>query len=224
MAGPSTSATCVRCGSPLRANAAFCSLCGQTVTDRVRHIDAPRHPEPAPVAQSVPDGRLVDAGPGLRCGGFLVDLAAMLSPALPLSIAGAALGVPEVIYIVVPVAFISVWLWMQIWQGLTGKTLGKAMLGLRAVTADDPKVPGLAATLRRSCFFVITGGIAGLPVILGGIPHDGLHDRISGLIVIDVAKGANPIGPPQLAPLRRSVERGVNQVRSPISTVTTRHR
>lgn len=224
MAGPSTNATCVRCGSPLRVNAAFCSLCGQTVTDRVLHIDSPRQPEPVQVPQTVPDDRLADAGRGLRCGSFLIDLAAMLSPALPLAIAGAILGVPEVIYIVVPVAFVSVWLWMQIWQGLTGKTLGKAMLGLRVVSAADLRVPGLAATLRRSCFFIITGGIAGLPVVLGGAPNDGLHDRISGLMVIDVAKGANPIGPSQQAPLRRSVERGVNQVRSPISTVTTRHR
>lgn len=116
---------------------------------------------------------------------FLMDAAVMLSPALPLSILGAALGVAEVVYIVVPIAFVAVWTWMQIWQGITGLTFGKAMLGLRLVRADDRRPPGLAASLLRSGVFFVTAGGAALPVIADASPRDGVHDRAAGLTVID---------------------------------------
>jgi len=145
-----------------------------------------------------------------------MDAAVMLSPALPLSILGAALGVAEVVYIVVPIAFVAVWLWMQIWQGITGLTFGKAMLGLRLVRADDRRTPGLFASLLRSGVFVVTAGGAALPVISDASPRDGVHDRIAGLTMIDVARGANPLGPSPQVPLRRSVDRRLNTVRSPV--------
>ena len=140
----------------------------------------------------------------------------MMSPAMPLCTAAAVLGVAEVIYIVVPVAFVAVWLWMQIWQGLTGKTFGKAMLGLRLVRAADYRPPGLGATSRRSLFFVLTLGLAGLPVLMSSDPEAGWHDRISGLTVLDVTTGANPLGQRQHTTLRRSPDRGLNRITSPV--------
>lgn len=147
-------------------------------------------------------GRILPAGRTVRCSSFLLDLAAMLSPALPLSIIAALLGVAAVVYIVVPVGFVAIWAWMQIWQSMTGASFGKAILGLRLVRAADYQPPGLVATLGRSLAFVLTLGVAGLPVLLGD-RQSGLHDRVSRLIVLDVVNGADPVGPG----LRRSLLR-----------------
>jgi hypothetical protein len=156
------------------------------------------------------------AGRGVRCCCYLLDLAVMMSPALPLAIAGAILGVAEVVYIVVPIAFVAVWAWMQIWQGFTGMSFGKAMLGLRLIRAADHKPPGLAATLTRSGVFAATAGVAALPVVTSPVPRDGLHDHLSGLTMIDVTLGANPLGPRQQTALRRTIDRGLNKVQSPV--------
>ncbi|MCG7592734.1 RDD family protein [Mycobacterium sp. PSTR-4-N] len=211
-------ATCVHCGSHVHVNAPFCGVCGKAVVGRALASPAPAPPRmstptPAPTPRA---GGIVGAGRGVRCCSSLMDAAVMLSPALPLSILGAALGVAEVVYIVVPIAFVAVWLWMQIWQGITGLTFGKAMLGLRLVRADDRRTPGLFASLLRSGVFVVTAGGAALPVISDASPRDGVHDRIAGLTMIDVARGANPLGPSPQVPLRRSVDRRLNTVRSPV--------
>ena len=209
-------ATCVHCGSRVHVNAPFCGVCGKAVVGRPLSEPTPTPartstPAPAPAA-----GGIVGAGRGVRCCSSLMDAAVMLSPALPLSILAAALGVAEVVYVVVPIAFVAIWAWMQIWEGITGLTFGKAMLGLRLVRAGDRRPPGLAASLLRSGVFFFSAGVAALPVIVDGSPRDGVHDRIAGLRVIDVARGANPLGPAPQVPLRRSVDRRLNTVRSPV--------
>ncbi|CAM3656484.1 RDD family protein [Mycolicibacterium frederiksbergense] len=140
----------------------------------------------------------------------------MLSPALPLAAAGAVLGVAEIVYIVLPIAFLAVWLWMQIWQGYTGMTFGKSMLGLRLVQVADHRPPGLAACVTRGGLFGATLGLAALPVIANETPHDGMHDRVSGLTMIDVVQGANPVGKKQDPVFRRSPDRRLNKVAAPL--------
>ncbi|MEW5808615.1 MAG: RDD family protein [Actinomycetota bacterium] len=195
-------------------NAPFCGVCGKAAVGRTL---SPPPSQPTSRRMPTPQpGGIVGAGRGVRCCSSLMDAAVMLSPALPLSILGAALGVAEVVYIVVPIAFVAVWAWMQIWQGITGLTFGKAMLGLRLVRADDRRPPGLSASLLRSVAFFFTAGGAALPVIVDASPRDGVHDRMAGLTVIDVARGANPLGPAPQVPLRRSVDRRLNTVRSPV--------
>ncbi|WP_231743161.1 RDD family protein [Mycobacterium sp. GA-2829] len=159
---------------------------------------------------------MTPASGGTRCAASLLDLAAMISPAMPLSTAGAVLGVAEVVFVVVPVAFVAVWLWLQIWQGLTGNTFGKALLGLRLVRAADHRPPGVGATVLRGLAFVATVGLAGLPVLLSSRPRAAWHDRISGLTVLDVTTGANPLGQRQQRTLRRAPDRGLNRVVSPV--------
>ncbi|BBZ35913.1 RDD family protein [Mycolicibacterium confluentis] len=181
----------------------------------------PAVPSRPVVATTIPT-EFQSASPGVRCASFLLDLAAMMSPALPLSVAGAVLGVAEVVYLVVPVAFVAVWLWMQIWQGLSGNTFGKAMLGLRLVRADNPAPPGVPATLLRSMILIGTLGLAAVPMVLRPDDPTGLHDRVSGLIVLDVTVGANPLGAQQQTTLRRSPERGLNRVQSPIPVAAPR--
>ncbi|ART68264.1 hypothetical protein BTO20_06400 [Mycobacterium dioxanotrophicus] len=204
---------CPHCGSTLPVNARFCGTCGHTVQTR---SSVPNDRWQRPPAAAVGVERVQLAGRGVRCSAFLLDVAAMISPALPLAITGAALGVAEVIYIVVPVAFVAVWAWLQIRQGLTGNTFGKSMMGLRVVRATDNRPPGLGPSIQRSLIFVATCGLAALPVLIHRAPHAGLHDRASGLTVLDVTTGANPLGPRRQAALRRSTDRGLNQVRSPI--------
>lgn len=224
--GEATGYSCPQCGCSLPRNARFCGTCGHALSTRAAPVAHPGRttssrlpvaPPASPLTVELASGRV-------RCASFLLDLAAMISPAMPLSIAGAVLGVPEVVYIVVPVAFVAVWMWMQIWQGFTGTTFGKAMLGLRLAHAADYRLPGLGATLRRSLAFIATFGLAGLPVLLSSDPQPGWHDRISGLTVLDVATGANPFGQRQQPTLRRPASRGLNRVHSPIPVSASRHR
>lgn len=221
MSGPAGAdgGSCRHCGTSLRVNAPFCGSCGQAVANRQY-----QQPQPAgtrsPVvvlAPSVPvPNRMVGAGRGIRCACCLMDIAVMLSPALPLAIAGAVLGVAEIVYIVVPIAFVAVGLWMQLWQGYTGMTFGKSMLGIRLIRAVDKRPPGLAACITRGGIFGVTLGAAALPVVLNEVPRDGLHDRLAGVTMIDIVQGANPLGTSQDAMLRKSPDRGLNKVTAPL--------
>ncbi|BBZ62578.1 RDD family protein [Mycolicibacterium monacense] len=207
--------SCPQCGSGLPPHARFCGTCGQTLSGRIL-VPRPRA-RAAPVDEpATPPDTVTPAGGGVRCAASLLDLAVMISPAMPLSTAGAVLGVAEVVYVVVPVAFVAVWIWLQIWQGLTGNTFGKAMLGLRLVRAADHRPPGVGATVLRGLAFVATLGLAGLPVLLSPQPAAAWHDRLSGLGVLDVTTGANPLGQPRQRTLRRTPNRGLNRVVSPV--------
>lgn len=206
---------CPQCGSGLPPHARFCGTCGHTLSGRIL-VPRPRsHTAPVGEPAAQPDV-VTPAGGGVRCAASLLDLAAMISPAMPLSTAGAVLGVAEVVYVVVPVAFVAVWIWLQIWQGLTGNTFGKAMLGLRLVRDAGHRPPGVGATVLRGLAFVATLGLAGLPVLLSPEPRAAWHDRLSDLTVLDVTTGANPLGQRRQRTLRRAPDRGLNRVVSPV--------
>jgi hypothetical protein len=213
---------CPQCGVAMAASARFCATCGHLITHRSSPPPAAA-PPPVAVTQGPTGGDEIRlAGRGVRCSAALLDLAAMMSPALPLSIAAAVLGVAEIVYIVLPVAFAAVWVWLQVWQGLTGTTFGKSMLGLRLVRAGDLRAPGFAATMTRSGIFFATLGLAARSVLASRTAVSGSHDRASGLVVIDVTQGANPLGARQLTTLRRSVDRGLNRVQSPVPVTSPR--
>jgi uncharacterized RDD family membrane protein YckC len=162
--------------------------------------------------------QLVGAGRAVRICAFLLDLTVLLSPALPFTLAAALLGVPEVVYVVIPVAAVAGWTWMSLWQGLTGKSFGKSMVGLRTISAQQPAAAGLAAVLARGVVFAGTFGTAALPVLLGGRPRDGLHERLSGTTLIDITLGANPFGVRQQTALRKTLDRSLRRVSSPVPT------
>lgn len=141
----------------------------------------------------------------------------MASPALPLSIAAAALGKAGLVYVVLPVAFAAIWVFMQTWQGLTGTTFGKAVLGLRLVRVDGRGRPGVAMAMLRSVFFGATLGLAGLPMRPDTYGRAGAHDRLTGLGVIDATLGANPLGSrPQRTLRRATADRSLHRVHSPV--------
>jgi hypothetical protein len=216
-------ASCASCGSPLRANAPYCGACGQAVTNRQVQPPHPAASNPVVYQQVSPSNppaaasdHIVPASREVRCCCYLLDLAAMMSPALPLAAAAVILGVAEVVYLVVPVAFVAVWIWMALWQGFTGMSFGKAMLGLRSVSAADHLAPGFWPTIVRGLIFAGTAGLAALPVVTSAIPGDGWHDHLSGITLIDITRGSNPLGPRQQTTLRKTIDRGLKQVQSPV--------
>lgn len=215
-------ATCTQCGSALRPNAAFCGACGHAMTGR-RSVTpgrtanlvatAPVSAATVPVTAVTP---VVVADRRVRCAGFLLDVAVLLSPSVPLALVTAVLGVAAVVYIVTPVAVVAAWLWMAIWQGLTGRTFGKAMLGLRAIRAADHRPPGVIPSVVRGLLFAASAGLAALPVLANATPHRGWHDRLTGITVIDISAGDNPLGPRQQPALRARIDRSLKQVKSPV--------
>lgn len=210
--------SCAQCGSTLRPNAPYCPSCGCAITNR--QIPTAAAPPVTTRAASSPAGtpadHIVGVSRGVRCCSFLLDLAIIVSPALPLATAGAILSVREVVLIVVPVACVAVWLWVSIWQGYTGLTFGKAMLGLRLIRTVDRKPPGFAAGALRSLIFAGTAGFAALPVLGSATPRDGRHDKASGLTMIDITVGHNPLGARQQTALRRTIDRSLNKIQSPV--------
>lgn len=218
-----TDVLCPHCGSTLPAAGHFCAICG-----RRQGRSRERAPQPADkstaVSEPKTDRTAADharlAGRGVRLSSSLLDTAAMLSPTLPLAIAAATLRVAQVVYIVMPVAFAAVWVWMQIWQGLTGSSFGKAMLGLRLVRAADNRHPGLGAVLIRSGVFIATLGLAALPVMRSRTPRSGLHDRVSGVKVVDLTHSPGPDGAPPPVGRRRPAA-PMRRVSSPISITST---
>lgn len=212
---------CSHCGSILRANAPFCAACGQAVPNRPTHLlnnanTTTRQHVPAHPTWPIVSGQIVEAGRGVRCCSHLLDVAAMLSPAFPIAIAATILGLVDVIYIVVPVAFVAVSVWMSLWRGLTGMTFGTATLGLRTVRTADNAPPGFAAATLRSLVFAGTAGLAALPLLTSPAPRRGLHDQVAGISVIDISLGANPFGQRQQTALRRTLDRGLRKVSSPV--------
>jgi RDD family len=214
-------ATCVHCGSALRASAPFCAACGQPVTGRSTPVTTTTAPAiPAPDAAS-PSPGLVGVPRGVRCTAWALDLAVLASPALPLAATAAVFHVAEVAYVVTPTAFFAGWIWMAIWQALAGMSFGKAMLGLRAIRLTDQRPAPFSASLVRGLLFTGTAGLAALPVLSSSGPCDGWHDRISGVTLIDISLGDNPLGPRQHTALRRQIDRGLRVVQSPIPVPTT---
>lgn len=197
---------CPECGSGVPDGASFCRVCGQRLASRRGVIT-----QKTVVLASVYDpatepatAQVLRARRGVRFSSSTLDVAVMASPALPLSVVAAMVGRAELIYVVMPVAVVSVWLWMQIWQGLTGSSFGKSMLGLRLVGLADNGPAGLARAILRSGFFVATFGLAAVPVIRSSEPQLGLHDRISGTQVLDISTADVPVRKQQRITLRRS--------------------
>ena len=216
---------CSHCGSVVRANAPFCSACGQAVANRPVHAlttTATPTQHLSPPSAPVGTDQIVGAGRGVRCCSHLLDVAAMLSPAFPIAIAATMLGVVDVIYIVVPVSFVAVSLWMSLWRGLSGMTFGTATLGLRTVRIADNSPPGIGPTVLRSLVFTVTGGLAALPVLTSPAFRRCVHDHVSGISVIDISLGANPFGPREQTALRRTLDRGLRKVSSPVPVAAGR--
>jgi uncharacterized RDD family membrane protein YckC len=177
-------------------------------------LSAPASTTGAPPRPSALTGPLVPAGAGVRLCAFLLDLAVLISPLLPIALSAKVLGSPGAFAVVGPTAVVAVWVWMSLWQGYTGMSFGKSLMGVRSIRAADRAAPGCEALVVRAVIFAGSAGLAVLPVLFG--QRDGWHDRLSGVTLVDVTLGPNPLGPQQQAVLRRGADRSLRRVSSPV--------
>lgn len=128
----------------------------------------------------------------LRLGAVLFDYMLILFPPVIALAAGRLLGLDgtrllnsEIVSIAWFLTLLIFFANQVLFPVLTGQTFGKRLLGLRIVDLEG-RLPMLRAVLQRNLLGylinVITFGIAFLP-FLGGVGR-GLHDRISGTVVI----------------------------------------
>lgn len=76
-------------------------------------------------------------------------------------------------------------------QGVRGRAPGAAALGLRLVRAVDERPVGTARSLARAALFPVL-----LPVALLGLRRgSGVHDRLTGALLLDVRHGEDPWHP-----------------------------
>jgi RDD family len=162
-----------------------------------------------------PVDQILLAGREVRCCCYLLDLAVTLSPVVSFVAIAAFLHVSGILYIVTPVAVAAVWVWLQLWQGLTGLSPGKVVLGVRAVRGHDHTPPGVVASMSRSLIFGFTAGIVALPMLTGTTPR-GRHDQVTGIDLIDVTLGRNPFDAGHQTALRRTLDRSLTRVQSPV--------
>lgn len=77
-----------------------------------------------------------------------------------------------------------------------GTTPGMALADLRVVSASDGGSPTLAASFLRFLGFLLTGALAGIPLLVAAFDRDGrtLSDLISGTLLLPAgrAPGAQP--------------------------------
>lgn len=220
-------ARCVRCNSRLDPGAAFCAACGAPVTDRV--IAPPNYLPPGyttetpiapPAALAIPG--TVDSSRGLRLCAFLIDLGTILVAVLLVLVVALVTDVRAVAYYIAPLAAFATWIWLQECQGLTGCTVGKAVMGLRLVSVPQGRLPGMAAVIARSIVFVVTLGVAGLVLTRSAYGYrQGWHDRAVGVAVVDVVTGRNPLGPQQVTAILRRSAPGLRSIDAPVAVAPT---
>jgi uncharacterized RDD family membrane protein YckC len=89
------------------------------------------------------------------------------------------------------IAFLIVMLfYFVILEGLEGGTLGKLILGLRVINADDGSKPGLTKSLVRNLFRFVDGlpalNILGIVLIVRSPQHARFGDRVADTRVVNL--------------------------------------
>jgi uncharacterized RDD family membrane protein YckC len=69
-------------------------------------------------------------------------------------------------------------------EGLSGRTLGKMLLGIEVVRAEDGGPPGMGRAALRALMFLAVDGLAGLFVILASSRHQRLGDMAANTLVV----------------------------------------
>ncbi len=155
---------------------------------------------PLPTAEDFPaSGPYSLAAPGPRFGGRAFDLALLSAPALIVialsthTVSG-QLQIDVPLWLLPALAVVAV-AYETISVALTGRTLGKAIAGLRVVRYTDGRRPTPAQSLLRSlppwCALAFPFGpfsVAAMLLVfgtgIGGSLHRGLPDQAGGTIVI----------------------------------------
>ncbi|HEY0214826.1 MAG TPA: RDD family protein [Cellulomonas sp.] len=198
-------AACAHCHRPLRADARFCTACGQpvaegaTVTvvqgaqprgrsdraDRDRADRLARREQPAVLPPSF--GLAAPARPGRRVGAYAVDAVVVAA------VGGAVLALTGSM-LVTALAVVELGAGLVVWELRTGRTLGNLLLGLRTAREETPYAIGPARGLLRALVLAAGHAVAGLGqwVVVGSTALDrsgraqGWHDRVGRAVVVDV--------------------------------------
>ena len=71
-----------------------------------------------------------------------------------------------------------------VFEGLSGRTLGKMLWDIEVVRAEDGGPPGLGRAALRALMFLAVDGIAGVFVILASSRHQRLGDMAANTLVV----------------------------------------
>jgi uncharacterized RDD family membrane protein YckC len=71
-----------------------------------------------------------------------------------------------------------------VFEGLSGRTLGKMLWDIEVVRAEDGGPPGLGRAALRALMFLAVDGLAGVFVILASSRHQRLGDMAASTLVI----------------------------------------
>ena len=71
-----------------------------------------------------------------------------------------------------------------VFEGISGRTLGKMLWGIEVVRADDGGPPGLGRAALRALMFLAVDGLAGVFMILASSRHQRLGDMAASTLVI----------------------------------------
>jgi uncharacterized RDD family membrane protein YckC len=151
------------------------------------------YPEPAPLVRRI-GARIVDVVLLSWCSAFVVvELGARLFGGDPLgrrAVRVDATSARTILLLAACVLLVEV-----IPVAISGRTLGKAMVGLRVVDLDGGR-PGFAAALIRALLLygaALALPLAALPVaalllasVALSVLRRGLHDRLAGTLVVSV--------------------------------------
>lgn len=155
----------------------------------------PAYPLPATPRPPVgPDGRPVQAASvGARIGAHLLDLVgvALLWFAVAFVVTIAVPMLTQPVVVMTWAMFVPLWLaYFVVPTAVSGKTLGKLLLGLRVVRADGNGAPGAGKALGRYAVLLVMSSFWYLPAILcalmmGNDPWNrGWHDQAAGVMVV----------------------------------------
>ena len=78
--------------------------------------------------------------------------------------------------------------YFAVFEGLTGRTLGKALCGIEVVRVEDDGPPGLGRATLRALMFLAVDGLAGVFVILATSRHQRLGDMAANTLVVRRAR------------------------------------
>ena len=173
---------CKSCGQNNIPEARFCANCGASLESRVEPVATLATTLPTSVKPVV---TVAYMGFWIRLGAAVIDAFVILavSGLLRLLRVGAA---PVIGFALV--SFLVPWLYLWLFTGIKGQTLGKMAVGIKVVDQQG-NIPGLGPAALREVLGKVISGIAfciGFLWIIWDKQKQGWHDKIANTYVIRV--------------------------------------
>jgi uncharacterized RDD family membrane protein YckC len=197
---------CPQCGTQIGSSVSFCFKCGADVR-ALPGAQPGVAPSPAAVASPTltpPPGQrspavaeaayapaIALADFGQRAAAYIVDgfVLGLILAITNLVIDGVARGVADVVLAQMVIGYTLCWLYFLFSDALTGATLGKKVLGIRAVRGDGSALPLGSAVVRSIMKAPLPVGfllfLVNVITVLVTKRKQAIHDMAAGTIVID---------------------------------------